>query len=47
MLKKVSDLVVIISDSHKNFKGSLFKVVNENERNFLWIAEKNDALKAA
>ena len=47
MLKKVSDLVIIISDSHMNFKGSLFKTAKENERNFLWIADKNDAPKGA
>jgi len=46
ILKKFSDLVVILADSHHLFKPSLFQVAFE--RNFLWVGEKkNDAPKGA
>ena len=47
ILKKFSDLIVIIADSHKDFKDSLFFPANEDDRNFLWVNDNNDAPKAA
>jgi hypothetical protein len=38
---------VILADSYKSFKGELFKTAQADDRNFLWVGEKNDAPKGA